>query len=638
MNVIRGSWEINRTEGAKESALSVPISDKLFLNYLHCKYKAYLMLSGKSGIKGDYEKFQDDQVESYRLRVREHFQQTNQIIPLAEAISTFKYLRKQKSGVATNVSIVNDRYDLILDAAELTSQAPSQKPVYHPILFLPHQKITKKDKLLLAFCGSALSHEQKVEPTTGKIIFGDKFSSLKIQLTYLIKAAGKVEKEIGKTMETHTAPPLRLNDHCKMCGFQAGCMAAAKDKDDLSLLKGLSGKEIDALNKRGIFTVTQYSYTFRPRRAKKQMTQKIVNHHHSLNALAILTQTVYIAGKPELPAAPTRVYLDVEGIPGENFYYLIGLIIDDGTNVTAHSFWADDKSEERTIWKSFIGIIEHITNCALFHYGSYETKFIKQMGLEYGGNTELLEKIRSRCFNVLSAIYGRIYFSMYSNDLKSIASLLGFKWSERNASGLMSVLWRQQWEKSKDPAWKEKIVTYNHEDCFALRAVEREIRRISQNTASATACLTKNIDEIRADKPHGIFKKNDFYFPELDKINNCAYFDYQQSRVYCRTNKAIKRRLKKINSKSSLNCKANKVISIDRLLSCPYCGFKKPRKDSNYSRTVYDMKLFDGGIRRWIVRYTYKRYSCETSNRRFLNNKRDAGISRSSQHLPNIEA
>ncbi len=39
-----------------------------------------------------------------------------------------------------------------------------------------------------------------------------------------------------------TAPPLRLQDHCKVCEFQEICYVAAKEKDDLSLLKGLSRK------------------------------------------------------------------------------------------------------------------------------------------------------------------------------------------------------------------------------------------------------------------------------------------------------------------------------------------------------------------------------------------------------------
>jgi len=412
--------------------MSVPISDRLFLNYLQCKYKAYLKLAGKCGTKGECEIFLDDQSATYRRNAREHFQQINPIAPHPETTIAFKYIKKQKQGVATDVSIANDRHDLTLDAVELAATSSSQKPVYNPVIFLPHHKTTKQDKLLLAFCGLVLSHEQKCEPSSGRFIFGNKLLSSKVQLPSLIKAAGKIEKEITKLMETQTAPALRLNDHCKKREFQTGCMAAVKEKDDLSLLRGLSGKEIDALNKRGIFTVTQYSYTFRPRRAKKLMAQKIVKHHHSLNALAIRTQTIYISGKPELPTATTRVYLDVEGIPEESFYYLIGLIVDDGTNVIEHALWANDKSEEKTIWRSFLEVMEQLSDYALFHYGSYETRFIKQMGTEYGGSGELLDKIRSCSFNVLSAIYGRIYFPTYSNDLKSIATFLGFKWSDQN--------------------------------------------------------------------------------------------------------------------------------------------------------------------------------------------------------------
>src|SRR5439155_384607 len=64
-------------------------------------------------------------------------------------------------------------------------------------------------------------------------------------------------------------PPLLLNRHCAECAFRRSCRAAAVAKDDLSLLRGLSPKDIAGLNRRGIFTVTQYSYTFRPGRLKR---------------------------------------------------------------------------------------------------------------------------------------------------------------------------------------------------------------------------------------------------------------------------------------------------------------------------------------------------------------------------------
>ena len=129
-------WKIDRTEGAKELELAVPISDKLFLNYLQCKYKAYLKLSGKTGIKGDYEKIIEGQNASYQSCAREHFQQCNQIISPPEASSRFKDIKKQKLSVATDISIVNDRHNLVLDAVELASLSAAQKQVYHPIIYL----------------------------------------------------------------------------------------------------------------------------------------------------------------------------------------------------------------------------------------------------------------------------------------------------------------------------------------------------------------------------------------------------------------------------------------------------------------------------------------------------------------------
>ena len=55
-----------------------------------------------------------------------------------------------------------------------------------------------------------------------------------------------------------------LNAHCGQCEFQARCRNLAKEKDDLSLLANMSAKERQKLRSKGIFTVTQLSYTFRP--------------------------------------------------------------------------------------------------------------------------------------------------------------------------------------------------------------------------------------------------------------------------------------------------------------------------------------------------------------------------------------
>ena len=99
-------------------------------------------------------------------------------------------------------------------------------------------------------------------------------------------------------------------------------------RDDLSLLGGITHKQIVSLNNKGIFTVNQLSYTYRPRRRRKIATgaPKWV---YPLKALALREQRTFIVHLPSIPSSKTKIFLDIEGLPEENFYYLIGLIIRD---------------------------------------------------------------------------------------------------------------------------------------------------------------------------------------------------------------------------------------------------------------------------------------------------------------------
>jgi hypothetical protein len=53
----------------------------------------------------------------------------------------------------------------------------------------------------------------------------------------------------------------------------------------------------------------------------------------------------------------TPVYLDVEGLPDRDFYYLIGLRFRTGRRVIQHSLWAANENDENRIWKELLGIL-----------------------------------------------------------------------------------------------------------------------------------------------------------------------------------------------------------------------------------------------------------------------------------------
>src|ERR1019366_7400281 len=113
-------------------------------------------------------------------------------------------------------------------------------------------------------------------------------------------------------------------------------------------IANLSEKERKKQHDKGIFTVTQLSFTFRPRR---RVTSLSVHHQYALKALAIRTNKIHVLGSVTPDSKPvTPVYIDVEGDPDREFYYLIGLRLPRDGSPTQHPFWADDPAPERTIW------------------------------------------------------------------------------------------------------------------------------------------------------------------------------------------------------------------------------------------------------------------------------------------------
>jgi predicted RecB family nuclease len=207
------------------------------------------------------------------------------------------------------------------------------------------------------------------------------------------------------------------------------------------------------------------------------LRDKREKYHHSLKALAIREKKIHIVGSPELKIEGTPVYLDVEGLPDRDFYYLIGMRIGNDESAVQHSLWADAVEDEGKIWGEFLAIVETIKNPVLIHYGSYETDFIKRMRTRYGTryqNSSESKDIGS-FLNLLSFIYAQIYFPSFSTGLKDIAGFFGFTWTDADFTGLQSIVSRSRWEDSHDHTIKERLVNYNTQDCQALELVTQTL-------------------------------------------------------------------------------------------------------------------------------------------------------------------
>jgi predicted RecB family nuclease len=591
------------------------ISDKKFQAFLNCEMKFYLSCKRGCNCKHDFSNWHESIINDYKQSCFEYLSskyckrefKTGKIFPQVFDAPYILFV--------SNSLVITENIKTYIHAIEKNTSPKPKKISYTPLRFVLDEKITREDKLLLAFDALALSEVSGIASHFGKIIHGSMYKTMNVKVEVLIKDVREILGKIITLINSGSSPELALNKHCPKCLFEKHCFKIAKEKDDLLLLPRMTPKERVKLHHKGIFTVTQLSFTFRPRKRHKNMNGDKKKYYHSLKALAIREGKIYIAGNNEFEMKGTPVYLDVEGIPESGFYYLIGIRIKAGASYIQKSFWANGFLDEKKIWSDFVDYLKTIENPQLIHYGRYETHFLKKMKDRYiknDNNKNFIEVFTTSSLNILNHIYANVYFPTYSNGLKEIANYLGFQWSDLSISGLKSIIWRHQWENARSLNIKQKLIRYNSDDCSALQCVTDAVLHLYQNKPiKLSKCESEIIytETLKRKSPYHL-GRNTFSMPEFQHINKAAYWDYQRDRIYVKSSKRLKYVARKKVKRESSIFLFNKTVKCPGLNKCPNCKSSKIRNHSPQSRIIYDLRFSRFGVKRWIIKYCYQRYIC----------------------------
>jgi predicted RecB family nuclease len=323
------------------------VTNDTFVNFLHCKRKAFLLATGIDGQPTDIETVLLDRGRVYRRRAMETLLARCCVHDVVLDPPCLEAALKGKPQFIVNASVSADGVSSNIDALERLHRASHRSSnIYAPVLFTPNETVSRFDKLLLGFNALALSFVQRGLPPFGKIIHGTNCTLTKCTLKPLMGDVRKLVAQIQAVETESVAPRVTLNRHCICCEYQGECRQLAKEADDLSLLRGLPDREIERQRRRGVTTVTQFGYTYRPGRRGKLKTGAARRHDHALQAVAIREQKIYVMDSPTIPTAFAALYLDVEGVPDQGFDYLIGLLVVVDGRSTTYSFWADDRTQE----------------------------------------------------------------------------------------------------------------------------------------------------------------------------------------------------------------------------------------------------------------------------------------------------
>ena len=582
--------------------------------FVRCRYKAFLKSAGQTGSPTEYEILES--------RLADAFQETA-VQRLAERLSprevaygplSLEDALKGRHRLILNVNINDGHRSLTIPAIEPLASGRQQD--YAVLIFSPGNRVTRPTKLLAALLGTALRTWSGLPVSCAKVVFGPRFSTTRLGLsspngpTHLGREATSMLRDLETMVTMPAAPKLFLNSHCNVCEFRDRCRKEAIERENLSLLTGLQPKEIEAWNERGIFTVTQLAHTFRPKTMGRS-SHNPKRHSQQLQAMAIRDKTIYVRKRPDMPAASTRVYLDVEGIPDTGLFYLIGLLVVKDGGQVRHQFWADSELDQQTIWHDFLSVLAKLDDYSVVHFGRYEKDFVKEMFQRYGGSDGVSEEgLLCRLFDVHVAIRTNLFFPVYSNGLKEIATFLGFQWQGPVQFGIDSIVWRYKWDQKRDSMAKAELLRYNYEDCLAVIEVFDHLAAMSLQDQKSTAQFTETDALPRHAKD--TFGKSTFALPDLETITKRAYFTYQQNRVFLRTDKNVRISIKRKRRPSKARLKANKTVDCESPVKCPKCGKKRVTRSNRlpYRKTVRDLRFFRGGVKRWVVTYSTGRYRC----------------------------
>jgi len=266
-----------------------------------------------------------------------------------------------------------------------------------------------------------------------------------------------------------------------------------------------------------------------------------------------------------------------------------------------------------------------MANPRLFHYGPYEARVVKRAASR-SAQSKLTGIADTRFTNVLSKVYSKIYFPTYSNSLKDIAGYLGYDWRTPGATGLDAMVWRSRWESSHDDKLKQRLIEYNLDDCHALKRLTSFLRGVEDavtpchGSATESAVISVETLDDGALRSKHEWGKKESAIPEFEAISKCAYFDYQRSKVYIRTNPAlrqIRRRQRKSERKPSY--RVTRTVEF-RARKCPYCKSAKFCQDGNRfrSKVSLDLRISRAGIARRVTRCRSKVYRCSACGRPFV--------------------
>src|SRR5205823_2583340 len=170
--------------------------------FLRCPTKAHLYGRGAAAVPNDFGEWERKRLEEFK---RLGIERLLRGVPEGEwyiGTPSAQEVAEQRYRIIFGYTATDSEMTALLDALLLdANRYPGMHP-YIPVRFVADEKVTRIDKLLLAFDALALSKSCGMMPGTGRIVHGRKCTTVRITVAPLIAEARRLLRSLAACLRS----------------------------------------------------------------------------------------------------------------------------------------------------------------------------------------------------------------------------------------------------------------------------------------------------------------------------------------------------------------------------------------------------------------------------------------------------
>jgi uncharacterized protein len=287
---------------------------------------------------------------------------------------------------------------------------------------------------------------------------------------------------------------------CSSCCFSDHCWTAAVGAHDPAVVPGVSQALRHLLLERGLARYDDLARLSASELADLRLPWGAGERRLGEKAAArvlrqvrvLMSGNLEVVVPPEMPPPGPVVYFDIESNPWdigmETRVYLWGMLLDRGDGAPPQ-YWgavaAGGSEGDEAAWQAFLthsqGLLNEYADLPFVHYSHYEKTWVSHYVDRHGDRDGAARRLLSSLWDMEKrSVRSRLCLPVHSYGLKHVEKCAGFERSQADHGGLWSVARYHAYlaasEEAERRAIERELLTYNEEDCVAMREVLAWIR------------------------------------------------------------------------------------------------------------------------------------------------------------------